>query len=136
MSADKIEQSLSNLEQAVLRLKEALEEPQTNPLAVDGTIQRFEFAFELNWKTLMHMLEAEGIAAATPRAVIREAFKAQWIDDEAAWLQMLSDRNNTSHTYNAALAHQIYAHIRDNFSKLADAAASYRARAGGTPASP
>ena len=46
MSADKIGQSLRNLEQAVTRLKEALDEPETNPLAIDGTIQRFEFAFE------------------------------------------------------------------------------------------
>lgn len=128
MSADKIQQSLRNLEQATLSLKEALDEPQTNPLAVDGTIQRFEFAFELSWKTLQSMLEADGIAVTTPRAVIREAFKALWIDDEAAWLQMLSDRNDTSHTYDVALANRIYGHIRDNFPILARAIASFRVR--------
>lgn len=132
MSVDRIERSLGNLEQAVLRLKEALEEPESDPLTLDGTIQRFEFVFELSWKTLMHMLEAEGLTAAgptatTPRAVIREAYKAQWIDNEAAWLQMLNDRNDTSHTYNVALARKIYGHIRDNFSTLANATASFRA---------
>lgn len=132
MSADKIRQSLSNLERAVSRLKQALDEPETNPLAIDGTIQRFEFAFELNWKTLKRMPEAEGIAATTPRAVLREAFRVQWIDHEAAWLQMLSDRNDTSHTYDAAIARRIYGHIRDNFPILSEAVKSYRARAGGT----
>ncbi len=134
MSADKIGQSLRNLEQAVIRLKEALDEPETNPLAIDGTIQRFEFAFELNWKTLKRMLEAEGIAAATPRAVLREAFTAQWIDHEAAWLQMLNDRNDTSHTYDAAIARRVYGHIRDNFPILSDAVKSYRMRLDGQQA--
>ncbi len=131
MNADKVEQSLRNLERAVNRLKEALDEPESNPLAVDGTIQRFEFAFELNWKTLKRMLDAEGIAAATPRAVLREAFAAQWLDNEAAWLQMLSDRNYTSHTYDAVIARRIYGHIRDNFPILSQAAESYRARVDG-----
>lgn len=133
MSANKIGQSLRNLERAVSRLKEALNEPETNPLAIDGTIQRFEFAFELNWKTLKRMLEAEGIAAATPRAVLREAFTAQWIDDEAAWLQMLSDRNDTSHTYDVAIARRVYGHIRDNFPILSKAVKSYRAQVDSQP---
>ncbi|MEQ1887844.1 MAG: nucleotidyltransferase substrate binding protein [Alphaproteobacteria bacterium] len=133
MNAPKIEQSLRNLEQAVLRLKEALDEPQTNPLAVDGVIQRFEFVFELNWKTLKHMLEAEGVFAGTPRAVIREAYKVQWIEDEAAWLQMLSDRNDTSHTYNEATARRIYENIRNNFPVLSGSAASYRVRVNARP---
>ncbi len=133
MSASKLEQSLRNLEKAVQRLREALDEPRSNALAVDGAIQRFEFVFELNWKTLKHMLEAEGVAAATPRAVIREAYMAQWIDNEPAWLQMLSDRNDTSHTYNEATAQRIYENIRNNFPVLADAAASYRARVNAKP---
>lgn len=111
-----------------IRLEEALAEPQSNPLAVDGAIQRFEFVFELNWKTLRQMLEAEGITVNTPRAVIRETYKAQWIDNETAWLQMLSDRNDTSRTYNADLARRIYAHIRGNFPVLAGTAAALRAR--------
>lgn len=131
MSADRIEQSLRHLEQAILRLKEALDEPQSNPLSIDGTIQRFEFAFELNWKTLQRMLEADGIKATTPRSVIREAYKAQWISEKSAWLQMLADRNDTSHTYNEALAIQIYGHIRANFPILADAVAAFRVRVDG-----
>lgn len=131
MNADKVEQSLRNLERAINRLKEALDEPESNPLAIDGTIQRFGFAFELNWKTLKRMLDAEGIAAATPRAVLREAFAAQWLDNEVAWLQMPSDRNDTSHTYDAAIARRIYGHIRDNFPILNEAVKSYRIRVGG-----
>lgn len=47
----KTEQSLENLENALKRLGEALSEPEINSLTIDGTIQRFEFSFELFWKS-------------------------------------------------------------------------------------
>lgn len=51
MSEIKNNQSLHNLGSAIERLQEALQEPLTNNLALDGTIQRFEFVFELFWKS-------------------------------------------------------------------------------------
>ena len=47
---------------------------------------------------------AEGIEAATPRETLRHAFRAGWLTDEAAWLQMLRDRNETSHLYDEETA--------------------------------
>ena len=47
MNACKAEVSLRNLRRAQDRLAEALEVPESNTLAIDGTIQRFEFAREL-----------------------------------------------------------------------------------------
>ncbi len=43
----KVEDSLVKLEAELKRLGEALAEDSTNPLFIDGTIQRFEFVFEL-----------------------------------------------------------------------------------------
>ena len=37
------------------------------------------------------------------------------IDDETMWLEMLADRNKTSHAYNEALADEIYEHIITNY---------------------
>jgi hypothetical protein len=45
MSDSEGARSLDALGRALDRLREALAEPEANPLAVDGTIQRFEFAF-------------------------------------------------------------------------------------------
>jgi len=42
MSESKIAQSLANLGAGLDRLAEALQEPETTSLVVDGTIQRFE----------------------------------------------------------------------------------------------
>lgn len=117
MNAD-TPRSLEQLESALQKLAEALAVPRDAPLAVDGTIQRFEFTIELYWKVLKRLLEAEGIQAATPREAMRRAFQAGWIDDEAAWLDMLQNRNLTSHTYNEALAGQVYDAIRRDFAVL------------------
>lgn len=111
----RVPQSLENLSRAMDRLAEALAHPPAGSLAIDGTIQRFEFTIELFWKTLRRCLEAEGIAAGTPRECLVAAFQAGWTDDEAPWLGMLRDRNLTSHTYNEEQARLIYEHIRQYF---------------------
>jgi len=114
MSAAKAEQSIANLRQALDRLQEALNEPTTNSLVIDGTIQRFEFVIELYWKTLKRLLSLHGIEAGTPRDAIGEAFRAGWLGNESAWLEMLRDRNETSHIYNESMARRICRRIRKN----------------------
>ncbi|MDY6850020.1 MAG: HI0074 family nucleotidyltransferase substrate-binding subunit [Thermodesulfobacteriota bacterium] len=118
MIDQKAAQSLENLDRALKRLEEALQEPEGNSLVIDGTIQRFEFVIELYWKTFKRLLALEGLEANTPREALQKAYAAHWIDDEAAWLQMLRDRNETSHIYDEAAARRIYAHIQQNFSVL------------------
>lgn len=111
----KVHQSMLNLESAIARLKEAIVVPQDSPLAIDGTIQRFEFAFELYWKTLKKFLSTEGIDVNTPREVLRQAFAAHWLDDEDVWLSMLQDRNETTHIYDEQRAQKIYINIKKSF---------------------
>jgi nucleotidyltransferase substrate binding protein (TIGR01987 family) len=106
-------QSLENLGRALARLHEALDIPESNPLAIDGTIQRFEFVIELLWKTLRQLLEREGIRTGTPREALARAYQSHWIDDEETWIHMLDDRNATSHVYREEQARAIYGRIRD-----------------------
>ena len=120
MTDDKARQSQINLGVAMARLGEALCEPSTNSLVIDGTIQRFEFVIELFWKTLRRLLSLEGIQASTPKETLDEAYRIGWLKDEAAWLQMLADRNATSHIYNEEMAERIYQNIRRNYSELED----------------
>lgn len=118
MNVRKVEVSLRNLRRALDRLGEALEVPESNTLAIDGTIQRFEFALELFWKTLKRLLAEEGVETSTPKDTLRKAFQAGWLTDEAAWLQMLSDRNMTSHIYDEETAKRIYGNIRRNYPEM------------------
>jgi nucleotidyltransferase substrate binding protein (TIGR01987 family) len=129
MSAgDRIPAALARLGRAVERLEEALRVPADQPLAIDGTIQRFEFAFELFWKATRLVLARDGVDVATPRETLRAAFKAGWIGDEAAWLAMLEDRNTSSHVYDETTARRIYVNIGRNAPMLRHALAELRRR--------
>lgn len=119
---------MAALGRALERLREALAQPEDNPLAIDGTIQRFEFAIELSWKALRRLLTREGVTTTTPRETLRAAFQAGWLADEGAWLQMLRDRNETSHTYNEATAKRIYANVRLAFPEMERTYGLLRAR--------
>lgn len=79
---------------------------------IDATIQRFEFTFELAWKFLKDYFLEKGLPLNYPKEVIKEAFSIGLVDNERLWLQMLSDRNMTSHTYDEKLADEIYARIK------------------------
>ncbi len=118
MSGSEDARALATLARALERLREALAQPVENPLAIDGTIQRFEFAIELFWKALRRLLVHEGITTTTPREALTEAYRAGWLSDEAVWLQMLRDRNETSHTCDEATAKRVYASIRRAFPEL------------------
>ena len=73
----RFEERKEDLNKATTRLEEALKEEMTD-LAIDGVLHRFEFTFELAWKTMKDYLEYQGIIQkiGSPREVIKEAFSA------------------------------------------------------------
>ncbi len=109
--SEQLNQSLTSVERALKRLEIALVQNSDHELVVDGTIQRFEFCTELFWKMLKRALQEEGIETGTPREAIQKAFQVKWFDDEHLWLQMLHDRNQTSHIYDEEVAMEIYRRI-------------------------
>ncbi|NMA60591.1 MAG: nucleotidyltransferase [Firmicutes bacterium] len=83
----------AQFESAVLAYKDL------NRLELEGMIKRFEYTFELAWKTLKDYLEAEGVEASFPREVIKAAFQYNVIEDGETWMEMLESRNLMVHTY-------------------------------------
>jgi nucleotidyltransferase substrate binding protein (TIGR01987 family) len=101
-----------DLGDALQRLEEALNTTiDTNRLAIDASIQRFEFCIELFWKNFKNFGALFGKESPSPRDAIMTAFALKWIDNEHLWLSMLKDRNATSHTYKKIKADEIYARI-------------------------
>ena len=74
-------------------------------LEKEGLIQRFEYTFELAWKTFKDYLEYSGVQLeeATPRKVIKACAKAGIFShagiDADIYLNMMLERNLLSHTY-------------------------------------
>jgi nucleotidyltransferase substrate binding protein (TIGR01987 family) len=102
----KVNLLLGDLHRAAMRLGEALGQPE-NEFVRDAAIQRFEFCFELAWKSIHAAARLEGQDCASPRAAFSTAWRNGWIADEAAWLDMLEERNKTSHTYREAMAKEV-----------------------------
>ena len=113
MSDDRLRYRLDNLGRALARLDEAVAVPiDPRHFMLDTVINRFEFTFELFWKTLRLMLVREGIEASTPREILKQGVAVGWLHDEQLWLEMLRRRNETSHIYNQDLALEIHARIK------------------------
>ena len=74
--------------------------PFTVVLSHLALVQAYEVCYELAWKVLKDYLFLNGISAQLPREVIKEAFSANVIKDGQVWIDMLQDRNSTSHEYN------------------------------------
>lgn len=106
-------QSLANAEAALKQLVAFLEAPALSDRDRAGVIQAFEFTFEAVWKVLKHIAEAEGLPAESPKRALIAAYKMGIVKDETLWLDMLRDRNLTSHVYHADLAERIFAAVRD-----------------------
>lgn len=102
-------QRFENFQKAFRLLEEALEEKpidRYSKLEQEGIIQRFEYTFELAWKTIKDRLFYDGYDEKSPRAVIRKAFEVEYIseDDTEIWLDSLDKRNLLSHTYDEKAA--------------------------------
>ncbi len=108
MKSGKYYRNLENLEKALRQFDTALREPET-PIVRDASIQRFEFSYELLWKTLKSFLEEiHGVRSVSPRQVFKEAFALSLIDEEMVFIEMIESRNELAHTYNENQAKSIY----------------------------
>ena len=98
---------IERLKRAFSRLKEAVERAKDD-LDRDGVIQRFEFSVELFWKTLKKVLEYNKVECYSPRDCVKKAFRYGMIDDDEIVLDMLEDRNRSSHIYDEEEAVRIF----------------------------
>ena len=108
---------LGDLGKALPRLAEALAQPE-NEFIRDAAIQRFEFSFELAWKSIQATARLEGQDCPSPRIAFSAAWRNGWITDEGAWLDMLDERNKTSHTYREATAKEVFENLPHHLSHL------------------
>jgi nucleotidyltransferase substrate binding protein (TIGR01987 family) len=107
LSFTKFSEALKSLNEGVSRAVDELDK--------DGVIQRFEFTVELLWKMLKIYLENEGIICKTPKECLKNAFRIGLIKDDEDFLDMLEDRNRTSHIYSKEETEEIFERIKNTY---------------------
>jgi nucleotidyltransferase substrate binding protein (TIGR01987 family) len=101
--------ALGTLEQLLLE--------QVTSVVRDALIQRFEYTFEATWQSAKHYLrECEGLDAASPAQSIRSCHDVGLLDEKTArgCLEMVTDRNQTVHTYKEDVASEIAERVKDH----------------------
>lgn len=111
---ERLRQRLKLAEKALSTLQELAGLQNPTEIQRDAAIQRFEYSFEAVWKAAQrYLLVIDGIQVGSPKSTIRTSFQAGLLTEKMTEqaLQMVDDRNMTSHTYNEALAHAIFSRI-------------------------
>ena len=110
-------QRREDLKNAVKRLQEALQEKDVTDIVIDGVLHRFEFTFELAWKTMKDYLEYMGVVEkiGSPRETIKNAFQHEIIKDGEEWIEMMIARNTLSHIYDEEESRKIYSKIKNRY---------------------
>ena len=117
---NRYEQRLQDFENAFMKLKEGTQKENPDDLEIDGVLQRFEFTFELAWKTLKDYMEYQGFSnrIGSPREIIQQAFKHGIIEDGETWIKMMLSRNALSHLYDENTSRKIYEEIKKQYIEL------------------
>ena len=102
-----MEKRFENFDKSYKLLKKYSNGPIVTELEKAGIIQFFEMTFELGWKVLKDYLESEGYIVKSPRETIKQAFQVGIIENGHVWIDALSNRNLTTHTYDEELANKM-----------------------------
>ena len=106
-------QRFENFEKAYKLLEKYSNHKAYNELEIAGIIHYYDMTFELSWKVLKDYLETQDFIVKSPRETIKQAFQVNLIENGHIWMDALSNRNLTVHTYDEILAKKITNEIID-----------------------
>lgn len=116
------QQRFQNYKKALAKLGEAVQLDIERPLSElerQGVIQAFEYTHELAWKVMQDFFIYQGNTDIKgSRDATRQAFSVELITDGENWMEMIKNRNLTSHTYNEEISDEIYTNIVHTFYSL------------------
>lgn len=119
-------QRFENYRKAFSKLDEGVQlagKRKLTELEQQGLIQAFEYTHELAWNTLKDFLTERGNSNIFgSKDATRAAFRYELIENGKVWMDMITSRNKTSHTYNEDTAgeilHAIIYNYYDEFKRL------------------
>lgn len=114
---EKLELRLQSLTKALKTLNKSLEKMKSGNYddyeeLRDSIIQRFEYSADTFWKFLKDYLKSNlkiEVAFARPKVVFKEALETKLIttEEHKKLINLIEDRNLTSHGYNEDVAEEI-----------------------------
>ena len=104
---------LSQLDRSYRKLLDALEIPSSDPLAIDGTIHRFEFTYEIACETVNQFFK-ENLLSMRSGNGLKDALSQGLIDNRETWRKLMTLKNQTAFSFSEPLAREIYDNIRKN----------------------
>ncbi|GHS92289.1 nucleotidyltransferase [Planctomycetales bacterium] len=121
-------QRFDNYRKALAKLQDAVDlvgnhlfadDARLMEIAREGLVQRFEYTHELAWNVMKDYAAYQGNnAVGGSRDATREALALKLIDDGEVWMAMIRSRNETSHTYNNAVAEAVGQKIITQYAPL------------------
>jgi nucleotidyltransferase substrate binding protein (TIGR01987 family) len=123
MNGTKRVRAVVNFSRALTALEQVLLEDTGDRRSRGSVILNFMLTYETAWKALKAALAEQGVEAAYPKEVYRQAFTAGWLRAEEPWLAMIADRNLIAHTYNQRTAEEVRAHVDEAVAALREALA-------------
>lgn len=109
---ERFEIARRQFETALDRLHEVIALDETGVIR-DSLIQRFEFTYELGWKSMFYWMRDQGEKVQEMvKPVIQAAFRCEMIADPQLWERIKDCRDETSHTYNESKAIEVAAFVR------------------------
>lgn len=108
---ERLTERLAMARRALSTLQEVTRLEHPSRIERDAAIQRFEYTCEAVWKAAQRYLqEVEGVSVGSPKGSLRASRDVGLLTDEQTviGLEMIDDRNLTVHTYNEAVAEEIF----------------------------
>lgn len=113
------QQRFSNFEKSINHLELALKIENADIVQKAGIIQFFELTYELAWNLMKDYMEAQGFTdVKSPRSAIKKSFETGLISNGQLWMELLLDRNLTSHTYDEEKATEVEKLIKEKYYPL------------------
>lgn len=121
MTSDRTTLQIEQFRKALEKLRAVLPMNETDVVR-DALIQRFEFTFEMAWRSLWRWLVDQGERLPEKAYdVLASALVGGLIEDAALWARIRENRNLTSHTYKEDVAIEVAAFVRKDAVKAFEA---------------
>jgi nucleotidyltransferase substrate binding protein (TIGR01987 family) len=112
MTSGRTDMQIEQFERALQRMRDALQLSESE-IVRDALIKRFEFTFEMAWRSVRRFLADRGEQVPDlAYAALQKGFQAGLIRDPDLWIRMRQNRNLTSHTYKEDVAREVAAFVR------------------------